>query len=85
MTRVFPYHEYGENHLNNFSMIGKDNNTKDLLNTSVRGQLSKIPINEVTKNSTWGGGRGKVKRKGMIDMGNFELQVLSLKRHLIRN
>ena len=78
MLRACPHHEYGENHLNTFFYDGLLPHTKALLDSSVGGQLCKIPqnqvraqIEEVVKNSSWGN-QGRARTKGMYEMENSE-------------
>ncbi|CAO2840803.1 unnamed protein product, partial [Amaranthus hypochondriacus] len=79
MLRACPHHEYGENHLNTFFYDGLDDSTKALLDSAVGGQLSKIPcdrvkamIEEVAKNSTWGGARGSKQQRGVMSGANLD-------------
>ena len=74
-----PHHEYGENHLNTFFYDGLNNSTKELLDSAIGGQLSKVPCNqvkakieEVVKNSSWGGARSSGLPRGIIDTNNLD-------------
>ena len=79
MIRAFPHHEYGENHLNTFFYDGFNDPTKALLDSAVGGKLQKVPCNqvkarieEVAKNSSWGGARSSGLPRGMIDTSNLD-------------
>ena len=64
MIRACPHHEYGKNNLNTFFCDGFNDCTKAVLDSAVGRQLSKVlcnqvkaKIEEVAKNSSWGGAR----------------------------
>ena len=90
MIHACPHHEFGENHLNTFFYDGLNDSTKALLDSSVGGQLSKIPqnivkntIEEVAKNCSWGVW-GRSKQKGLFELSgadaiNAKLELLDKK------